>query len=107
MDCIGALLHLLSYVLYCEHFLFCMMSLISLLFCCGLFFAEKEDTMVLIVATLAWGLRKLSRAITLTLLFLLVMKRGFIHAVYSMVKHSFSMLSFYIHGSIYMLSYNM
>jgi hypothetical protein len=55
---------------------------------------EKEDTMVLIVATLAWGLRKLSRAITLTLLFLLVMKRGFIHAVYSMVKHSFSMLCF-------------
>jgi len=54
---------------------------------------EKEDTMVLIVATLAWGLRKLSRSITLTLLFLLVMKRGFIHAVYSMVKHSFSMLS--------------
>ncbi|KAL6627895.1 hypothetical protein ACP70R_031621 [Stipagrostis hirtigluma subsp. patula] len=45
---------------------------------------DKEDTMVLIVATLAWGLRKLSRAITLTLLFLLVMKRGFIHAVYSM-----------------------
>ncbi|XP_039810070.1 piezo-type mechanosensitive ion channel homolog isoform X2 [Panicum virgatum] len=43
---------------------------------------EKEDTMVLIVATLAWGLRKLSRSITLTLLFLLVMKRGFIHAVY-------------------------
>ncbi|XP_062199124.1 piezo-type mechanosensitive ion channel homolog isoform X3 [Phragmites australis] len=43
---------------------------------------EKEDTMVLIVSTLAWGLRKLSRAITLTLLFLLVMKRGFIHAVY-------------------------
>ncbi|KAL6884653.1 hypothetical protein ACP4OV_010589 [Aristida adscensionis] len=43
---------------------------------------DKEDTMVLIVATLAWGLRKLSRAITLTLLFLLVMKPGFIHAVY-------------------------
>jgi len=61
---------------------------------CGLFFTEKEDAMVLIVATLAWGLRKLSRAITLTLLFLLVMKRGFIHAIYSMVKHSFSMLSF-------------
>ncbi|VAH76351.1 unnamed protein product [Triticum turgidum subsp. durum] len=38
--------------------------------------------MVLIVATLAWGLRKLSRAITLMLLFLLVMKPGFIHAVY-------------------------
>uniref|UniRef100_A0A0D9V196 Piezo non-specific cation channel R-Ras-binding domain-containing protein n=1 Tax=Leersia perrieri TaxID=77586 RepID=A0A0D9V196_9ORYZ len=46
---------------------------------------EKEDTMVLIVATLAWGLRKLSRAITLILLFLLVVKPGFIHAVYSMV----------------------
>lgn len=43
---------------------------------------EKEDTMVLIVATLAWGLRKLSRAITLMLLFLLVVKPGFIHAVY-------------------------
>ncbi|XP_044976085.1 piezo-type mechanosensitive ion channel homolog isoform X2 [Hordeum vulgare subsp. vulgare] len=43
---------------------------------------DKEDAMVLIVATLAWGLRKLSRAITLILLFLLVMKPGFIHAVY-------------------------
>lgn len=43
---------------------------------------DKEDAMVLIVATLAWGLRKLSRAITLMLLFLLVMKPGFIHAVY-------------------------
>ncbi|XP_072996398.1 piezo-type mechanosensitive ion channel homolog isoform X2 [Typha latifolia] len=43
---------------------------------------EKEDTKVLIVATLAWGLRKISRAITLALLFLLVMKPGFIHAVY-------------------------
>jgi hypothetical protein len=70
------------------------MILISILTFCVLFFAENEDTIVLIVATLAWGLRKLSRGITLTLLFLLVMKRGFIHAVYSMVKHSFSMLSF-------------
>ncbi|XP_010914337.1 piezo-type mechanosensitive ion channel homolog isoform X1 [Elaeis guineensis] len=43
---------------------------------------EKEDTKVLIVATIAWGLRKSSRAITLALLFLLVMKPGFIHAVY-------------------------
>uniref|UniRef100_A0ACD5VI83 Uncharacterized protein n=1 Tax=Avena sativa TaxID=4498 RepID=A0ACD5VI83_AVESA len=43
---------------------------------------DKEDGMVLIVATLAWGLRKLSRAITLVLLFLLVMKPGFIHAIY-------------------------
>jgi uncharacterized membrane protein YqaE (UPF0057 family) len=54
---------------------------------------DKEDGMVLIVATLAWGLRKLSRAITLVLLFLLVMKPGFIHAVYSMVQHSLSLLS--------------
>ncbi|XP_051209733.1 piezo-type mechanosensitive ion channel homolog isoform X2 [Lolium perenne] len=43
---------------------------------------DKEDAMVLIVATLAWGLRKLSRTITLMLLFLLVMKPGFINAVY-------------------------
>ncbi|KAJ4772325.1 piezo-type mechanosensitive ion channel component [Rhynchospora pubera] len=43
---------------------------------------EKEDTMVLIVATLAWGLRKISRAITLGLMFLLVIKPGFIHAAY-------------------------
>lgn len=45
--------------------------------------------MVLIVATVAWGVRKISRAITLGLMFLLVIKPGFIHAAYSMVKHSF------------------
>ncbi|XP_068663316.1 piezo-type mechanosensitive ion channel homolog isoform X1 [Aristolochia californica] len=43
---------------------------------------EKEETVVLIVATIAWGLRKCSRAITLALIFLLAMKPGFIHAVY-------------------------
>ncbi|WOL18856.1 piezo-type mechanosensitive ion channel [Canna indica] len=43
---------------------------------------EKEDTKILIVATIAWGLRKISRAITLTLLFLLVMKPGLVHAAY-------------------------
>ncbi|KAF3336299.1 piezo-type mechanosensitive ion channel isoform X3 [Carex littledalei] len=43
---------------------------------------EKEDTMVLIVATVAWGVRKISRAITLGLMFLLVIKPGFIHAAY-------------------------
>jgi piezo-type mechanosensitive ion channel component 1/2 len=62
--------------------------------------------MVLIVATLAWGLRKLSRAITLTLLFLLVMKRGFIHAVYSMVKLSFSILSLNSCGLLYLVVSN-
>ncbi|KAF9607147.1 hypothetical protein IFM89_032369 [Coptis chinensis] len=46
---------------------------------------DKEETKVLIVATLAWGLRKCSRAITLALLFLLAMKPGFIHAVYSVL----------------------
>ncbi|KAJ4954572.1 hypothetical protein NE237_011355 [Protea cynaroides] len=42
----------------------------------------KEDTKVLIVATVAWGLRKSSRAITLALIFLLATKPGFIHAIY-------------------------
>ncbi|XP_042395916.1 piezo-type mechanosensitive ion channel homolog isoform X1 [Zingiber officinale] len=43
---------------------------------------ETEDTKVLIVATIAWGLRKISRPITLVLLFLLVMKPGLVHAAY-------------------------
>ncbi|XP_039146596.1 piezo-type mechanosensitive ion channel homolog isoform X1 [Dioscorea cayenensis subsp. rotundata] len=43
---------------------------------------DKEDTKVLVVATIAWGLRKCSRPITLGLIFLLAMKPGFIHAVY-------------------------
>lgn len=42
----------------------------------------KEETKVLIVATIAWGLRKGSRAIELVLLFLIAMKPGFVHAVY-------------------------
>ncbi|CAA6654163.1 unnamed protein product [Spirodela intermedia] len=46
---------------------------------------EKEDVKVLIIATLAWGLRKISRAITLTLIFLLALKPGFIHAVYGIL----------------------
>ncbi|XP_043719119.1 piezo-type mechanosensitive ion channel homolog isoform X3 [Telopea speciosissima] len=43
---------------------------------------EMEETKVLIVATIAWGLRKSSRAITLALIFLLATKPGFIHAIY-------------------------
>ncbi|KAK9161398.1 hypothetical protein Syun_007739 [Stephania yunnanensis] len=43
---------------------------------------DKEETKVLIVATIAWGLRKSSRAITLVLLSLLAMKPGFVHAMY-------------------------
>nr|XP_043619300.1 piezo-type mechanosensitive ion channel homolog [Erigeron canadensis] len=42
----------------------------------------KEETKVLIVATIAWGLRKCSRAIMLVLIFLIAMKPGFIHAIY-------------------------
>ncbi|XP_020701630.1 piezo-type mechanosensitive ion channel homolog isoform X8 [Dendrobium catenatum] len=45
-------------------------------------FEDKEDTKVLIIATLAWGLRKCSRAITLALIFLRATKPGYIHAVY-------------------------
>ncbi|XP_076898654.1 piezo-type mechanosensitive ion channel homolog isoform X1 [Bidens hawaiensis] len=53
-----------------------------------------EDTKVLIVATIAWGLRKCSRAIMLVLIFLIAMKPGFIHALY--------MIFFFL----YLLSHN-
>ncbi|VFR02125.1 unnamed protein product [Cuscuta campestris] len=43
---------------------------------------ENGETKVLIVATIAWGLRKCSRAIMLVLIFLIAAKPGFIHAVY-------------------------
>uniref|UniRef100_A0A7N0TA13 Piezo non-specific cation channel R-Ras-binding domain-containing protein n=1 Tax=Kalanchoe fedtschenkoi TaxID=63787 RepID=A0A7N0TA13_KALFE len=43
---------------------------------------EQEETKVLIIATLAWGLRKTSRAIMLALIFLIATKPGLIHAVY-------------------------
>ncbi|KAI7983245.1 hypothetical protein LOK49_LG15G00399 [Camellia lanceoleosa] len=42
----------------------------------------KEETEVLIVATIAWGLRKCSRAVELVLIFLIAMKPGFVHAIY-------------------------
>ncbi|XP_057535739.1 piezo-type mechanosensitive ion channel homolog isoform X3 [Amaranthus tricolor] len=42
----------------------------------------KEETKVLMVATIAWGLRKCSRAIMLVLIFLIAMKPGFMHAIY-------------------------
>jgi len=56
------------------------------------FFTEKEDTKVLIIATIAWGLRQCSRAITLALIFLRVMKPGYVHAVYSRAKHPYLIL---------------
>ncbi|KAL6502839.1 hypothetical protein OROHE_024007 [Orobanche hederae] len=42
----------------------------------------KEDAKVLIVATIAWGLRKCSRPIMLLLIFLIATKPGLVHAVY-------------------------
>lgn len=45
--------------------------------------AVEEETKVMIVATIAWILRKCSRAIMLVLIFLIAMKPGFIHAIYS------------------------
>ncbi|XP_073309435.1 piezo-type mechanosensitive ion channel homolog isoform X2 [Primulina huaijiensis] len=42
----------------------------------------KKDAKVLIVATVAWGLRKCSWPIMMLLMFLIAMKPGFIHAVY-------------------------
>ncbi|XP_050223428.1 piezo-type mechanosensitive ion channel homolog isoform X2 [Mercurialis annua] len=45
---------------------------------------ESEETKVLIVATIAWGLRKSSRAIALVLIFLIALKPGIIYAIYMM-----------------------
>ncbi|KAG6429158.1 hypothetical protein SASPL_107200 [Salvia splendens] len=42
----------------------------------------KEDAKVLIVATIAWGLRKCARPIMLLLIFLIAAKPGLVHAVY-------------------------
>lgn len=46
-------------------------------------FLEEEDTTVLVVATIAWGLRKCSHVIILTLIFLIAIRPGLFHAVYS------------------------
>ncbi|GLT95006.1 hypothetical protein SLE2022_127130 [Rubroshorea leprosula] len=43
---------------------------------------EREETKVLIVATIAWMLRKISRPVVLSLLFLIAVKPGLIHALY-------------------------
>ncbi|XP_058738594.1 piezo-type mechanosensitive ion channel homolog isoform X3 [Vicia villosa] len=43
---------------------------------------EEEDTTVLVVATIAWGLRKCSHVIILTLIFLIAIRPGLFHAVY-------------------------
>ncbi|XP_044494187.1 piezo-type mechanosensitive ion channel homolog isoform X3 [Mangifera indica] len=54
----------------------------------------EQETKVLVVATIAWGLCKCSRAIMLALIFIIAMKPGFIHAVY---------MIFFL---IYLLSHN-
>ncbi|KAG0452569.1 hypothetical protein HPP92_025233 [Vanilla planifolia] len=48
----------------------------------GFFVEEEEDAKVLVIATIAWGLRKSSRAIALALIFHLALKPGLLHAIY-------------------------
>ncbi|KAF4395791.1 hypothetical protein F8388_018065 [Cannabis sativa] len=48
----------------------------------------KEETIVFIVATIAWGLRKTSRVIVLALLLLMSTKSGMIHVVYSLLNQT-------------------
>ncbi|KAG0453641.1 hypothetical protein HPP92_024945 [Vanilla planifolia] len=48
----------------------------------GFFVEEEEDAKVLVVATIAWGLRKSPRAIALALIFHLALKPGLLHAIY-------------------------
>ncbi|XP_061348437.1 piezo-type mechanosensitive ion channel homolog [Gastrolobium bilobum] len=43
---------------------------------------DEEETTVLVVATIAWGLRKCSHAVVLILIFLIAIRPGLIHAVY-------------------------
>jgi len=58
-------------------------------------FLEEEETTVLVAATIAWGLHKCSHAIILTLIFLLAIRPGLIHAVYSKFNvHHFPPLLF-------------
>lgn len=46
-------------------------------------FLEEEETTVLVVATIVWGLRKCSHAVILILIFLIAIRPGLMHAVYS------------------------
>ncbi|XP_048137346.1 piezo-type mechanosensitive ion channel homolog isoform X2 [Rhodamnia argentea] len=43
---------------------------------------DEEEMKVFIIATIAWGLRKCSRTITLCLIFIIAVKPGLTHAVY-------------------------
>nr|ABN09015.1 hypothetical protein MtrDRAFT_AC172101g12v1 [Medicago truncatula] len=60
---------------------------------------EEEETAVLVVATIAWGLHKCSHAIILTLIFLLAIRPGLIHVVY-MIFFLIYLLSNAINGKL-------
>lgn len=51
-------------------------------------YSEKEETAVLIVAIIAWMLRKGSRAIVLVLIFSIASRHGFFHALYSKLNEN-------------------
>jgi len=51
-------------------------------FLCAKFLVEEETTLS-VVATIAWGLRKCSHAAVLILIFLISIRSGIVHAVYS------------------------
>lgn len=46
-------------------------------------FLVEEETALLVVATIAWGLRKCSHVVVLILIFLIAIRPGLIHAIYS------------------------
>lgn len=52
-----------------------------ILFCAK--FLVEEETTLSVVATIAWGLRKCSHAAVLILIFLISIRSGIVHAVYS------------------------
>lgn len=49
--------------------------------------SDTEETKVLIVATIVYGLRKSSRAMVLLLLFLIALNPGLIPALYSKISY--------------------
>lgn len=57
-------------------------------------FLEEEETL-LVVATIAWGLRKCSHTVVLILIFIIAIRSGIVHAVYSKFNgHPFPPLFF-------------
>lgn len=103
-------IYLLSYYAYsgCLIFIFIFIALSLIIpwkvaivighnFTC-FYISESEETKVLIIATISWGLRKSSRAIALVLIFFNALKPGIIHAVYSKLKLFYFKVTFvYLH----------